>query len=149
MGAYSSWPVFALTHGLVLRALVQKSDHFTGQFCILGDDVVIGCDRLALDYKAFLYSYDIPYSPTKTMDSRSTFEFAKRWSHNGKEITPFPLGAFHANPTSYPCLAETFRTAYERGWFTTYPDRPALISEFLKLIGHNSSFRTKICQKVR
>lgn len=52
MGAYSSWPVFALSHHLV----VQVASHRAGfnlpydNYMLLGDDIVIGDDKVANNY---------------------------------------------------------------------------------------------------
>jgi len=78
MGAYSSFPVFALTHGLLVSYLASMLEVEEDRFRILGDDIVIRDDALAEKYKKFLKALDVPYSETKTMVSKSTFEFAKR-----------------------------------------------------------------------
>jgi len=85
-------------------------------FAVLGDDVVIWDDNLAVAYKAFLSAWDIPFSPDKTLTSPRLFEFAKRLFYSGNEISPFPLGALgeeHKEPSS---LYELKENAESKGW---------------------------------
>jgi len=82
---------------------------------ILGDDIVIRDDRLAEEYRKALSDLDVPISWSKTMQSKTTFEFAKRWFHKGIEISPFPLNAVHESLTFPLGLVEAFRTASEKG----------------------------------
>lgn len=99
---------------------------------ILGDDIVIRNDTLANKYKKILGSLGIPFSKAKTMQSKTTFEFAKRWFHNGVEVTPFPTNAIHESLTSIAMLVETFRTAEERGWDQNVKSGPVLVRSMLK-----------------
>jgi len=115
MGAHSSWPIFALTHGLLVGYLASKCGAKLNTFKILGDDIVIRDDRLSVQYLETLEILDVPISWAKTMRSKTTFEFAKRWFHNGVEISPFPLNAVHEHLTFPLGLVETFRTAIEKG----------------------------------
>jgi len=78
MGAYSSYPLFALTHGFLVSYLGFTCGVKSDTFKILGDDIVIRDDVLASRYRDTLRGYDIPISNTKTMSSKTTFEFAKR-----------------------------------------------------------------------
>lgn len=116
MGCYSSWPTFALTHGL----LIQYCYELIGggpdtPFVVLGDDVVIFDDRLAAKYKKFLKALDIPISLTKTFESKDFYEFAKRILYKGEEITPFPINAIIEAKHSYFMLYEALRVGEERG----------------------------------
>jgi hypothetical protein len=62
MGAYSSWPVFALTHGLLIGYLNRHSQARDVPFRVLGDDVVIYDDDLAVKYQKALAELDVPIS---------------------------------------------------------------------------------------
>lgn len=141
MGAYSSFPVFALTHGLLLAYLAELLD-ISGAppFRILGDDVVIRHDVLADKYKRVLQSLDVPISVTKTMQSEHTFEFAKRWFHRGHEVSPFPVNAIHESLDSFSMLSETFRTAYEKGWDQNLCAGPGLVRTLLRDHGKHPIF---------
>lgn len=82
MGAYSSFPAFALTHHAVIRALARKS-LVSKCYAVLGDDVVIRGDSLGKAYMSFLDDIKVPYSPAKTFISCEMLEFAKRVIYRG------------------------------------------------------------------
>jgi hypothetical protein len=69
----------ALTHHLLVKisALRAGISNFNNYF-LLGDDLVIMDDKVALNYKELLSTLDMPYSPDKTHTSFEVFEFAKR-----------------------------------------------------------------------
>lgn len=115
MGAYSSWPIFALTHGLLVGFLASRIGAPMTCFKVLGDDIVIRHDKLNIQYQEMLGILDVPISKSKTMSSKLVFEFAKRWYYKGTEISPFPLAALHEHLTFPLGLVETFRTAVEKG----------------------------------
>nr|QIR30225.1 RNA-dependent RNA polymerase [Plasmopara viticola lesion associated mitovirus 1] len=109
MGAYSSWPVMAITHHFLVRwaALRCGKPHFE-RYCLLGDDIVIADDSVACQYRELLSILDMPISETKTHVSQHTYEFAKRWIQKGVEVTPF---AWHG-------LLETWKRYYLFSNFT-------------------------------
>lgn len=74
LGMYPSFGTFTLTHGILLYSLnnFQHED----KFFVLGDDVVILDDDLALKYKTFLDECNVPYAPEKTLTSELFAEFA-------------------------------------------------------------------------
>jgi len=79
LGLYPSFGAFALTHGILLLGLLNRP--YNNDFFVLGDDVVIVDDQLALDYHALMKELGCPISPSKTLQSTSLCEFA------GKVIT--------------------------------------------------------------
>lgn len=79
MGAYSSWPMLAITHHLIVRMSARMAGvPFSGRYVILGDDVVIACPQIAEVYKSVMATLDTPISLQKTHVSIDTYEFAKR-----------------------------------------------------------------------
>lgn len=120
MGAYSSWPMFALCHHLV----IQHSARLAGEklpyenYMMLGDDVVLGDDHVAKHYMTILERLGVETSPSKTHTSKTTYEFAKRWIHNGMEITGVPLSSLseYQGPSSVLSFLETI----ERNWHLPY-----------------------------
>jgi len=82
MGAYSSFPAFALSHHVVIRALARKLG-VPSTYAVLGDDVVIQGDSLGKAYMEVLDSMQVPYSPAKTFISYEMLEFAKRVIYRG------------------------------------------------------------------
>lgn len=83
MGAHSSWPLFTLSHHLIVQVAAYRARVVTqslfADYCLLGDDIVIHNDDVAREYKKILESYDVPISEAKSHVSKNTFEFAKRW----------------------------------------------------------------------
>lgn len=80
MGLYSSWTVFALTHHLFIQYAADSVGirHFT-DYRVLGDDVVIRNNRVALEYLRLLDLIGVEVSKDKTLVSPNSFEFAKRF----------------------------------------------------------------------
>lgn len=74
LGLGPSFAMFALTHGLLLKAL-NKGNH-DDKFFVIGDDVVILDDSLAEAYEKALKDLDLPFSPLKTLRSNRIAEFA-------------------------------------------------------------------------
>jgi hypothetical protein len=98
MGARSSWAAFTLSHHLV----VQYAAHVCGQYpfkeyILLGDDIVIYNDIVASEYVKVINLLGVDCSPAKSHTSENCYEFAKRWFHNGIEISPVPLKGFLSN----------------------------------------------------
>nr|UPW42073.1 MAG: putative RNA dependent RNA polymerase [Beijing sediment mito-like virus 7] len=92
MGAYSSWAAFTITHHLV----VNYAAHLCGlnnfnDYIILGDDIVIHNNKVASKYVTIMTRLGVDISVPKTHVSKDTYEFAKRWIKDGKEITGIPL----------------------------------------------------------
>ena len=79
LGLYPSFPSFGITHGILLLGLLNKP--WSGEFFILGDDVVILDEALAKSYTKMLYSLGCKISLPKSLDSTVMAEFA------GKLIT--------------------------------------------------------------
>jgi hypothetical protein len=106
MGAYSSWPIMALTHHYIVRIAAMRAGFpatFSDYF-LLGDDLVIYNDLVAESYKMLISTLGMPYSEEKTHVSIDTFEFAKRWFHKGVEITGFSIGGLLSTYERYPLL---------------------------------------------
>jgi hypothetical protein len=86
-GMMGSFPLFALTHNVVLQTLCVElripRDPLNGfPFRVLGDDVVIGDDRLHEEYRALMQRLHVPISESKSLTSDKVTEFA------GFVITP-------------------------------------------------------------
>lgn len=117
MGAYSSWPMMALTHHYIISYAAERVNiNPRGKYVILGDDVVIFDAILARSYKEVMASLDVPISSEKTHVSKDTCEFAKRWMWRGTEISPLPLEAFVETVGRYHLLAGTIEDAKRRGY---------------------------------
>jgi hypothetical protein len=95
MGAYSSWTTFAITHHAIVRLSARRAGlPITWEgYVLLGDDIVITHDAVAKEYRTIMSDLGVSISEQKTHVSDDTFEFAKRWIHNGLEVTGAPLGS--------------------------------------------------------
>jgi hypothetical protein len=92
MGAYSSWPMMALTHHIIIQVAALRAGFVRfAKYAVLGDDVVINDSQVAEQYRKLCFELDMPISEAKTHVSAHTYEFAKRWFHNGNEVTPFSI----------------------------------------------------------
>ncbi|GKV53028.1 hypothetical protein SLEP1_g59577 [Rubroshorea leprosula] len=81
LGYYSSWPLFALTHHLVVwwcAEQVYPGQRFTS-YALLGDDIVIANEDVARKYAEVLSDQQVKISKHKSLISKSgAVEFAKR-----------------------------------------------------------------------
>lgn len=118
MGAHSSWPLFTLSHHLVVQycASLVGYTNFT-QYRLLGDDIVIANDAVAAEYKKFMTDIlGVAISPTKSHVSEDTFEIAKRWLFRGVEVTPFPVVGFSEFKGKFHLIGELWKTTLGRGF---------------------------------
>ncbi|KAK8539715.1 hypothetical protein V6N13_035007 [Hibiscus sabdariffa] len=82
LGFYSSWPVFALTHHMIVWAAAERV--YPGRsfrdYALLGDDIVIADEQVALEYKRIMEEADGVISMDKSLVSHNgCCEFAKRF----------------------------------------------------------------------
>lgn len=76
-GLYSSFPLFALTHNLLVTALCDKFRIVPEEsFRVLGDDIVISNDKLHRAYRDFMARSGVPISEDKSLSSDVLAEFA-------------------------------------------------------------------------
>nr|QIR30244.1 RNA-dependent RNA polymerase [Plasmopara viticola lesion associated mitovirus 21] len=107
MGAHSSWPLFTLTHHLVVHTAALRCNlREFEDYCILGDDVVIYHEDVAATYVKLMTDLGVEISDSKSHVSKDTFEFAKRWFHQGTEVSPYPLMGLLEVQKSWPLLVE-------------------------------------------
>lgn len=90
LGAYSSWPIFALTHHLTVMAAAKLAKEKTPSYYLLGDDIVIKGNSHSNMYRKLLSMLDVKVSLSKSLKG-SSIEFAKRLFHKGKEVSPIPV----------------------------------------------------------
>ncbi|CAB42654.1 RNA-dependent RNA polymerase, putative [Ophiostoma mitovirus 6] len=92
MGAQSSWPMFTLAHHVIVRVAANRCglSNFD-KYIILGDDIVINNDNVALKYMEIMNDFKVEISRNKTHVSNDTYEFAKRWIKNKMEFFPLPI----------------------------------------------------------
>lgn len=69
----------ALTHHFIVQlASMRAGKLYFWDYCLLGDDLVIGSEAVANQYKHLCMELDMPISEQKTHVSQDTCEFAKR-----------------------------------------------------------------------
>lgn len=115
MGALSSWAMLALTH----HAMVQFASYRAGnkgwfdRYAVLGDDIVIADDRVALEYRKFCEFIGLGIGIAKSLEARGkTLEFAKKFFFRGEHVSGLPVkywaaaqhcaGVAHALSAWYP-----------------------------------------------
>lgn len=139
MGAYSSWPVMALTHHIIVQlaamraGVVNRHKLFT-DYCLLGDDLRIDHDLVSDAYKSLILQLGMPFSENKTHDSYHGFEFAKRWFYKGEEITGFSVSGLLSVWKSYPLLLNFLDNQASHGWKLPLERHPDLILQLHKKI---------------
>lgn len=89
MGLYPSFPLFALTHNVLLHMVARKLNVDPNHsFRVLGDDVVITDDSVANEYTLILTELGVPVSSSKTFRSKSVGEFGGKVFWRGYDVTP-------------------------------------------------------------
>nr|UUW21449.1 MAG: RNA-dependent RNA polymerase [Guiyang mito-like virus 6] len=137
MGAYSSWPMMALTHHFIVRISAHRNGiiNFT-DYALLGDDIVIRDHKVAETYKHLLGILDMPISEQKTHISEDTYEFAKRWVYKGEEVTPFSVSGLFETWKSYPLFQNFLETQQRNGWVFRKDKAPGLfLHDIMKVWG--------------
>jgi hypothetical protein len=91
MGARSSWAMLALTHHCIVWAAIARSNvnWYPGLYLVLGDDIVIADEAVALSYLEIMDELGCPINLSKSLVSQNgSFEFAKRFVHKGVDVSP-------------------------------------------------------------
>lgn len=102
MGALSSWASLAITHHFIVqvaawRAGFPKWKLYTN-YAVLGDDIVIGDEKVMVQYLAILDSLGVEVGIAKSLMSHRglALEFAKRTIFKNVDVSPVPLKEFYA-----------------------------------------------------
>lgn len=94
LGYYSSWPLFALTHHLVIWWCEEQvyPDRYFDRYAVLGDDVLIADQKVAQEYEKALQNLGVQISHQKSLISESgAAEFAKRFYIRGLSVDLSPI----------------------------------------------------------
>lgn len=94
LGYYASWPLFALSHHLLVWAVADEV--YPGRvfldYAVLGDDVLIADRAVATLYRQKIDSLGVSISEAKSLISSSgCAEFAKRFLVNGLRLDLSPI----------------------------------------------------------
>jgi len=88
----------------------------TAEYCLLGDDIILGNKELGEAYRRRITKLGIEASDSKTHVSCDMFEFAKRVFIQGEEVTPFSVSSVSRNLELYPLLVAGLRGEVEKGY---------------------------------
>lgn len=101
MGLGPSFPLFSLTHNLILSGFCNMvGENPSETFRVLGDDVIINSKPVLDRYLQFLKEYEVPISQNKTFVSPSMGEFGGQVMLYGRNITPIKWKALRWNSTT-------------------------------------------------
>jgi len=115
MGAYSSWAMLALTHHIIIYVACSRAevDYSTVNYAVLGDDVIINNDDVAIKYREIMNDLGIEISLGKSVISARFTEFAKRLQGpNDLDFSPIGAGAVLAACRSGYLFPALFRAAW-------------------------------------
>nr|WPJ73117.1 RNA-dependent RNA polymerase [Valsa mali mitovirus 1] len=93
MGAYTSFAMLAITHHVIVQVAAQRAgvSGLFREYCLLGDDIVIAHDAVALEYQNLMSLLGLDIQVSKSVISSKFTEFAKRLK--GKNLDYSPVGA--------------------------------------------------------
>jgi hypothetical protein len=73
----------------------------TNVYKLLGDDIVIAGEELASNYRRIITELEMEIQETKTLESKDSYEFVKRFFKSGEEYSPLPLGELSYSTEQY------------------------------------------------
>lgn len=96
LGYYSSWPLFALSHHILIWWVAEQVHPGVvfKDYAVLGDDVVIADQQVAALYETTIKELGVSISYTKSLISNNgSCEFAKRFMTRGltKDLSPVSI----------------------------------------------------------
>lgn len=142
MGMYTSWPATTLCHHFIIYCACQEigTSWNKAQYVLLGDDIVIFDDNLAVKYQELLTLIGVDISLQKSHIGNSLFEFAKRIFTPDGEISPFSIKAGLSESKSYFGFFELLNTYLDRHWTPVIPMQEAAFTFYLT---HPDRFRSR------
>jgi len=115
MGAYSSWGMLAIVHHAMVQFAAYRAGYvkWFDRYAVLGDDVVIACDRTADEYVKLCQLLGVEIGLAKSLIAQGkTLEFAKKFFFRGEDLSGLPIkfwaaaqntmGVAHALSAWYP-----------------------------------------------
>lgn len=135
MGAYASWPLFALSHHLVVEYCANKvkTNHISRKYKMIGDDVIIRDKRTGSEYLKVIQDLglEINFNKTVVSDRKANYsssEVAKQLYLNGTNLTPLTPGII-TNLQSPHLFNEEVKGIIGR--YDLQPETPAVLIELL------------------
>lgn len=137
MGALSSWAMLAYTHHFIVQCAAWSSSVtprrklFT-QYCVLGDDIVIGDTLVARQYLRILKMMGVECSLAKSVISRKGIglEFAKKTFLRGENVSPSPIKELVASISTLGGFVE-----YSKKYSLTLPQAVKVLGFGYKVLG--------------
>lgn len=150
MGALSSWATFTMAHHYVVYYCCKqlKISWKDLNYVLLGDDIVIAHTEVAEMYLSVMEDLGVDVSMAKTHVSKDTCEFAKRWLHEGSEITPFPISSLKESSKRYYSLINLLLEVDIKGWNLKCGIPEAIDSFYTFVIKRPSRFRKALYPKI-
>lgn len=141
MGTLSSWASMALVHHSVVlfSAWNSKRPMSFEYYRVLGDDLVIGDEAVALNYQEVTTKLRIPTSPAKTLEGK-LFIFASQIYCEGVNVSPLSLKE-EIGVKSFSQRLEVALRAVSRGWLADHPS----VCRFLRFMLSQKDY----CQSVK
>lgn len=106
MGALSSWAMLALTHHLIVQYCYKienpvNSGVWFDNYELLGDDIVIFDEKVAMRYLVIMGLLGVPINVSKSVVAKNaTVEFAKVVTHNGVDVSALSWKLFLQDSSS-------------------------------------------------
>lgn len=116
----------------------------TAPYYLLGDDVVICDESLALEYKGLIKDLGLEISEPKSFVSNHFFEFAKRLFYKGEEITPFPISAMRESLKSVTAFVGLLFETENKGWVACSAPSEAIRDAYGSISNYRSKYRNKL-----
>jgi hypothetical protein len=90
MGALSSWALLALTHHFIVQFAAFRAGFLKWfeAYVILGDDIVMFDNHVAEEYLLIMKDLGVDINLVKSVQSKDSFEFAKRYFTKGVDVSP-------------------------------------------------------------
>lgn len=146
MGVYSSFAMLALTNHLLCVGSIMGSGYRlvkgSGQYAVLGDDVVIRRPKIAKNYVTLLNTLGVDVNPIKGFNG-DIVEFAKRlYFRNGVELSPIGAKAVTRASRSPLFLATLLADMVNKGFLDLLKfDLQCLETYLVKIHSIKSEFR--------
>lgn len=109
MGLYSSWAMFSFCHHILVQQAARRAGYkgWYPWYALLGDDIVILGEDVALAYKELCDLLQVKIGLAKSLVSKNgSFEFAKRFYLRGDDCSPVSIREYWVSLSSLPAFAE-------------------------------------------
>lgn len=109
MGLYSSWATFSFCHHILVQLAARRVGYkgWYPWYALLGDDIVILGQDVAVAYRVLCARLDVKIGLAKSLESENgSFEFAKRFYVKGVDCSPVSIREYWVSLSSLPAFAE-------------------------------------------